>query len=81
MLTDVCKKNLKLVLVLLCVPFLTLAGPVDAMARDTVKAGPKIGAQIPGKLAAVDQNGKQRSFENIKGNKGLILIFSRSLHW
>ena len=81
MLTDGFKVKLNFVLVLLCLPFLTLAGPVDAMARDNVKAGPKIGAQIPGKLAAVDQNGKQRSFENIKGNKGLILIFSRSLHW
>ncbi len=71
----------KLTLVFLSFLIIAASPPVDAVARDKLQAGPKIGAQIPSALAAIDQSGKKRSFDTIKGNKGLILVFSRSLHW
>jgi hypothetical protein len=49
-----------------------LAGPVQAA---------EIGAKIPSDLAAHDAGGKQRSFENLTGKKGAVLVFYRSADW
>lgn len=48
---------------------------------DGLDLGPKIGAKIPHNLAAQDQNGKQQNFHSLKGKKGLVLLFSRSVSW
>ena len=44
------------------------------------KTGPAIGEKIPA-FEATDQNGKQQSFETLRGPKGLVLLFARSADW
>lgn len=64
------------------VPILTLSFLLkDASARDMLQLGPQVGERIPSDLVAVDQHGTTKAFSNLKGKNGLILIFSRSLHW
>ena len=43
--------------------------------------GPKVGATIPPVLTAPDQNGAERRFEDLTGERGLILLFTRSFDW
>ena len=50
-------------------------------ALDNLKRGPKIGEKIPHSLTAVDQTGAKREFRKLKGEQGLILLFSRSVDW
>ena len=45
-----------------------------------VKTGPAVGTKIPD-FEAVDQHGRRRNFENLKGPKGLLLLFVRSAGW
>ena len=45
-----------------------------------IPTGPAVGAKIPD-FKAVDQDGRQRSFENLKGPNGLVLVFLRSAAW
>jgi len=52
------------------------AGELDKLER-----GPKVGEAIPQPLAATDQNGAARDFASLKGERGMILLFSRSLDW
>lgn len=42
--------------------------------------GPRVGAAVPA-FEAPDQNGKQRTFDNLRGEKGLMLLFVRSADW
>ena len=42
--------------------------------------GPAAGETIPA-FEAVDQTGAQRTFENLAGPKGLLLLFHRSADW
>jgi hypothetical protein len=42
--------------------------------------GPEVGTAIPS-FEAVDLDGNQRSFENLKGVNGLVLLFVRSADW
>ncbi|MEM6780811.1 MAG: peroxiredoxin family protein [Pseudomonadota bacterium] len=42
---------------------------------------PGIGDKIPHDLIAHDQNGEEQSFEAIKGQKGITLVFVRSADW
>jgi hypothetical protein len=39
-----------------------------------------VGASIPA-ISAQDQDGNLRSFEDLKGDRGLLLMFSRSFDW
>jgi hypothetical protein len=48
---------------------------------DQLDIGPAIGASIPHQLTARDYTGTQRNFGNLRGKKGLILMFSRSFDW
>ena len=58
-----------------------------AMAIGTTRAtgaadkGPKVGATIPAVLIAPDQSGTERRFEELTGERGLILLFTRSFDW
>ena len=45
-----------------------------------VKTGPAVGERIPD-FEAVDQNGKRQSFDTLKGENGLLLMFVRSADW
>lgn len=49
--------------------------------HDTLDKGPKVGATIPLPLKALDQDGKARDFPSLTGERGLVLLFSRSLDW
>lgn len=40
-----------------------------------------IGDQIPSDLAATDQNGQAQSFDSLKGQNGITLVFVRSADW
>lgn len=42
--------------------------------------GPSVGQPLPA-FEAPDQEGGLRSFENLRGPKGLVLIFFRSADW
>ena len=54
----------------------SLHHPGDA-AAETVAAG-KV---IPSMLEVPDQSDQVRGFENLRGTKGLVMLFSRSLAW
>ena len=49
--------------------------------RDKLALGPKVGAVIPQPLAANDQHGEAQDFASLRGPRGLILLFARSLSW
>lgn len=48
---------------------------------DELTIGPAVGAPLPHPLDVPDQNGKAQSFEALKSERGLVLLFSRSFHW
>ncbi len=60
-----------------------LASPNTATAQvqDAVRAGVQVGAPLPHDLKVPDQSNQVQSFTTLKKNRGLILIFSRSLSW
>jgi len=45
-----------------------------------LKTGPAVGEKIP-VFSAVDQTGKVRDFDSLKGPQGLVLFFNRSVDW
>ncbi len=53
--------------------------PLPDLDRN-VKTGPEIGTAIP-RFEASDQNGKLQTFETLRGPKGLVLMFVRSVDW
>lgn len=42
--------------------------------------GPAVGQPLPA-FEARDQDGKPRTFESLRGEKGLVLLFYRSADW
>jgi cytochrome oxidase Cu insertion factor (SCO1/SenC/PrrC family) len=42
--------------------------------------GPAVGERLPA-FEAVDQDGRPRTFESLRGPKGLVLLFFRSADW
>ncbi len=57
---------------------LGLGFAVPAAASDL---GPAIGKASPHALTLSDQNGDPRSRENLTGQRGLIILFTRSFDW
>jgi peroxiredoxin len=51
--------------------------PAMALAKGTVK----VGDAIPTNLEFKDQNGKAQSFSKLTGDKGMVLVFIRSVEW
>jgi hypothetical protein len=51
-----------------------LPGPTAA------ELGPSLGQPLPA-FQALDQDARPRSFENLRGPKGLVLVFFRSADW
>jgi hypothetical protein len=45
-----------------------------------VPTGPEVGAKIP-QFELPDQDGKPRTFDNLRGPQGLVLAFVRSADW
>jgi cytochrome oxidase Cu insertion factor (SCO1/SenC/PrrC family) len=54
-----------------------LQGKEDVMPFDP---GPAVGERLPA-FEAVDQDGRPRTFESLRGPKGLVLLFFRSADW
>jgi len=42
--------------------------------------GPEVGQRLP-EIAAVDQNGERRTFDDVKGPNGALVFFFRSADW
>ncbi len=42
--------------------------------------GPEIGTRIP-EFRAPDQHGQVRTFETLRGPRGLVIVFIRSADW
>jgi len=53
--------------------------PIEPTDDDS-QTGIAVGATVPA-FSAMDQNGKARDFESLKGPKGLVLLFHRSADW
>ena len=49
-------------------------------AADEQKMGLKVGAKITD-ISAPDQSGKTRTFKNLSGPNGAIIVFYRSAKW
>lgn len=56
---------------------LALSVPSLSYAKGDVQ----VGDTIPHDLNVKDQTGKERNFSNLKGDKGLVLVFVRSVEW
>ena len=53
----------------------------SAAAQDFVWAPDfPVGSALP-EISAQDQNGVVRSFDDLKGEKGLLFVYSRSFDW
>ena len=69
---------------LLALPVLLLScvlGTSAATAQDFVSAPAlPVGASLPA-IDAVDQNGQRHTFADLTGEKGLVLVLSRSFDW
>ena len=60
---------------------LIVALPAGGAAADTPEKGPNAGMAIPHDLSARDQSGQQRNFKSLARERGLVVLFSRSLSW
>ena len=49
-------------------------------ARAEIATGPKVGTKIPD-IQAYDQHGKLRTFEDLCGPEGLLVLFYRTADW
>lgn len=56
-----------------------LAGTLLAQERSAAP-GPAVGERIPA-FELVDQLGRSRNLQNLSGDRGLLLLFSRSADW
>jgi len=57
-----------------------LAAAVQATPPPAFEVGPALGETIPA-FQAPDQDGRPRSFADLRGPKGLVLLFFRSADW
>ncbi len=51
------------------------------LTYSSVLSAATVGETLPHSLKSVDQTGQTQSFETLKGEKGLILVFVRSTQW
>ncbi len=65
-------------LIALVVP---VAPAIAAGTSDELAFGPKVGQTIPHTLKAPDQNNQYREFKSLARERGLIVLFSRSVGW
>ena len=49
-------------------------------ASQNLKTGPDVGSSVP-LFTLLDQYGAPRDFDNLRGKKGLVLVFVRSADW
>lgn len=75
------QKTWTLALAAILLAGLLMSGAAHAQVQDAVRAGVQVGAPLPHDLKVPDQSNQVQSFTTLKKNRGLILIFSRSLSW
>jgi hypothetical protein len=51
-----------------------------ATARAEIATGPEVGETIPD-IRTYDQHGKMRTFEDLRGPEGLLVLFYRTADW
>lgn len=61
-------------------PSLLLAALLPAADPKPFDPGPAVGHRLPA-FEAVDQEGRRRTFESLRGPRGLVLLFFRSADW
>ena len=66
--------------VALAVVLLAFMPPPAEAADPPISTGPDVGSPIP-EFQARDQRGALRSFENLSGPEGLMLLFYRTADW
>ena len=49
-------------------------------AQAEIATGPEVGTKIPD-IQSIDQHGKIRSFEDLSGSEGLLILFYRTADW
>ncbi len=54
---------------------------ISAFAWAEIDIGPAVGSKIPAGFTALDQTGAQKRFDDITGEKGVVLSFVRSADW
>ncbi len=54
--------------------------PAPARAEEAIPTGPEVGSQIPD-FQVRDQEGRERTFAELSGPDGLLLLFHRSADW
>ena len=69
-----------LFLTLVALPLLGQTQQPAFDANANLKTGPEVGQKIPA-FSAIDQNGRVRNFDSLKGPNGLVLFFNRSVDW
>ena len=69
-----------LVLYMGALPFAAHSQQRGFDANANLKTGPEVGQKIPA-FSAVDQTGRVRNFDSLKGPKGFVLFFNRSVDW
>jgi hypothetical protein len=57
-----------------------MLAPILMSAQSEISTGPAVGQKIPS-FEAVDQSGQLQTFDTLKGDKGLLLLFYRSADW
>ncbi len=66
--------------VLIVVVVTMLAFFFTPAARAEIATGPEVGTRIPD-ILTLDQHGRMRSFEDLRGPEGLLLLFHRTADW
>ena len=66
--------------VALAIALLAFMPPLSEAADAPISTGPDVGTPIP-EFEARDQHGVLRSFEDLSGPEGLMLLFYRTADW
>ena len=66
--------------ILLAIFALSLTHLASANEEHAANWGPKVGTNAP-MLEAEDQAGKTQTLSSLKGPKGLLVVFNRSVDW
>ncbi len=59
---------------------LVLGAAIDQAPPSPLDVGPAVGETIP-RFEARDQSGRLRTFDDLRGPNGLMLVFVRSADW
>lgn len=65
---------------LLSMTFVFACGSVSAQSFQSISVGPEIGAKVS-ELNVVDNSGVNKRLNDLRGQKGLVIVFFRSADW